>query len=108
MGYASSARAPCSASRAASEYTATARTPSSWQACAMRTAISPRLAISTSWNMLALLRVLRRVRARSLDAPLGRHHAVRAFAHAYRSHHRVASRVDHLELVGGTTYYVEA
>ena len=47
MQRASSASRVCSASRSASEYTATVAMPISRQACMIRTAISPRLAIKT-------------------------------------------------------------
>ncbi len=46
----SSAARTWSASRSASEWTATVATPSSLQAAMMRRAISPRLATSTFWN----------------------------------------------------------
>src|SRR3989304_10278406 len=51
MEKASSAGLTCRGVRAASEYTATVRTPNSWQARMMRTAISPRFAMRTFWNM---------------------------------------------------------
>ena len=50
MQTASSAKRTCSESRSASEKTATASTPSSWHARMMRSAISPRFAISTLEN----------------------------------------------------------
>jgi len=51
MQKASSASLTCRELRSASEYTATVRTPNSWQARMMRTAISPRFAMRTFWNM---------------------------------------------------------
>src|SRR6185437_565688 len=53
MHTSSSANRTCSDSRSASEYTATAWMPSSWQARITRIAISPRLAIRTFLNMRA-------------------------------------------------------
>src|SRR5690606_3887399 len=54
----SSARRTCMASASAVECTATVRMPISWQARWMRSAISPRLAISTFSNMPARPRPL--------------------------------------------------
>src|SRR5579859_5142387 len=54
MRYASSATRTCRAVLSASEYTATTRTPSARQVRAMRTAISPRLAIRIFPNRTAL------------------------------------------------------
>src|SRR5881398_3710884 len=51
MQTASSANRTCRASRSASEYTATVRTPSSLQAQMILSAISPRLAIRIFWNI---------------------------------------------------------
>ena len=50
MGTARSAARTCGLERSASEYTATASSPSSWQARTMRSAISPRLAIRTRFT----------------------------------------------------------
>ena len=51
MQTASSANRTCRAFRSASEYTATVRTPSSRHARMMRSAISPRFAMRTFWNI---------------------------------------------------------
>ena len=49
----SSARRTCIASESAVECTATVLIPISWQARWMRSAISPRLAISSFWIFMA-------------------------------------------------------
>src|SRR5512135_2096142 len=63
----SSAARTWSASRSASEWTATVATPSSLQAAMMRSAISPRLATSTFWNNVASVRLDREQLLAELD-----------------------------------------
>src|SRR6185436_20973470 len=74
MGYASSAISTCGASRSASEKTATVAIPCSRQARITRTAISPRLAMSS------FLMVVVTGRPRSYGTPgaLGPRHAWRS------------------------------
>src|SRR5690348_13013701 len=98
MHTSSSAKRTCSDSRSASEYTATVCTPSSRQARMTRSAISPRLAISTFLNIYSgWRRTFEPGPARVAGAGYALH-AQRELARARREEHGALVRDDALRV----------